>query len=210
MPHDASGYRYGDANCNHAHAYLLPALERRLALYFAGSAKPRRLFDLGCGNGSVANQLYKCGYQVTGVDPSADGIAMAKAAYPHLKVKLGSAYDDLQSQYGTFPVVYSLEVIEHLYNPRGFAATLYALVESGGLAIVSTPYHGYLKNLAVVAAGKFDQHFDPLWDHGHIKFWSQRKLRILMEEAGFISVELLRVGRIAPFAKSMLACARKR
>jgi 2-polyprenyl-6-hydroxyphenyl methylase/3-demethylubiquinone-9 3-methyltransferase len=106
-------------------------------------------------------------------------------------------------------LVYSLEVIEHVFAPRLFAKSLFDLVEPGGMAIVSTPFHGYLKNLAIVAAGKFDTHFDPLWDGGHIKFWSEKKLRSLLEEAGFSSVSFLRVGRIRPLAKSTLAVARK-
>ena len=45
---------------------------------------------------------------MTGVDVSAEGIAQARARHPHLKLRTGSAYDDLAGQYGTFPVVISL------------------------------------------------------------------------------------------------------
>ena len=79
----------------------------------------------------------------------------------------------------------------------------------GGGVIVSTPYHGYLKNLAMAVTGKMDAHFTALWDHGHIKFWSVRTLTILLEEAGFRDLRFLRVGRIPPLAKSMIAIARR-
>ena len=36
---------------------------------------------------------------------------------------------------------------------------VYDLLEPGGLAIISTPYHGYLKNLALAASGKLDSSF---------------------------------------------------
>ncbi len=206
---DITGYRYAGAEFSHAHAYLLPTLEAQVTRFFAESQAPRRLFDLGCGNGAVANYFQERGYNVSGVDPSGDGITMSRLHYPHLDLQIGSAYDNLQERFGRFPVVYSLEVVEHVYNPRLFASTLCSLVEPGGRAIVSTPYHGLLKNLAIIAAGKFDHHFDPLWDHGHIKFWSRNKLRILMEEAGFSAIEMIRIGRVAPLAKSVMAIGQR-
>jgi 2-polyprenyl-6-hydroxyphenyl methylase/3-demethylubiquinone-9 3-methyltransferase len=54
-----------------------------------------------------------------------------------------------------------------------------------------------------------DKHFTALWDHGHIKFWSERTLRALLAEAGCHEIEFRRVGRIPALAKSMIAIARK-
>jgi len=146
---------------------------------------------------------------VTGIDPSTEGIAQAQTRYPHLTLHEGSAYEDLAERYGRFPVVTSLEVVEHLYAPRRYAATLFDLLEPGGTAIVSTPYHGYWKNLAMALTGKLDAHFTALWDHGHIKFWSIRTLSALLREAGFVDIRFERVGRIPALAKSMIAIARK-
>ena len=121
----------------------------------------------------------------------------------------GSAYDDLATQYGQFPVVLSLEVVEHVYAPRRYVRTVFALLTAGGTAIISTPFHGYWKNLALALTGRMDDHFTALWDHGHIKFWSKRTLSMLLEEAGFVSVRFELTGRIRPLAKSMIAIARK-
>ena len=172
-------------------------------------AVERRLFELGCGNGSVANELAGRGWDVTGVDPSVEGIRQAQAAYPGLKLASGSAYDDLAAQYGQFPVLLSLEVVEHVYAPRHYARTAYSLLSAGGTAIISTPYHGYWKNLALAVSGKMDRHFTALWDHGHIKFWSIATLGELLREAGFVDLRFERVGRVPALAKSMIAIARK-
>jgi 2-polyprenyl-6-hydroxyphenyl methylase/3-demethylubiquinone-9 3-methyltransferase len=106
-------------------------------------------------------------------------------------------------------VVISLEVIEHVYDPRSFVRAILSCVQPGGVAILSTPYHGYLKNLALALSGRMDRHFTALWDHGHIKFWSIATLDVLLREVGFRSVSFLRVGRIPWFAKSMIAVARR-
>ena len=209
METDITGYRYSTAQAGHHHAYLLPTVLKALDGLNLPSGE-RRLFELGCGNGRMANVLAQRGWDVTGVDPSVEGIGQARKAYPHLKLAEGSAYDDLAGRYGQFPVVLSLEVVEHVYAPRDYAKTLFDLLEhGGGTAILSTPYHGYWKNLALALSGKMDAHFTALWDHGHIKFWSMPTLGELLREAGFVDVRFERVGRIPPLAKAMIAIARK-
>jgi 2-polyprenyl-6-hydroxyphenyl methylase/3-demethylubiquinone-9 3-methyltransferase len=62
---------------------------------------------------------------------------------------------------------------------------------------------------AIALAGHFDNHVDPFWDGGHIKFWSFATLSKLLLNDGFASVEFHRAGRVPSFAKSMIAVARK-
>lgn len=203
----AVGYGYASSAPSHAHGYLLPALRDVLARIHPDRQAP--LFDLGCGNGAVAAELTRAGYRVAGVDPSREGIARANAAHPGIPLVAGNGYDDLAARFGTFRTVYSLEVVEHVYAPRAFARTLAGLVAPGGHAIVSTPYHGYWKNLALALSGGMDRHFTALWDHGHIKFWSITTLSALMEGAGLEPVACRRIGRLPPFAKSMMLVCRK-
>lgn len=202
-----SGYAYEDAELNDSHNILVPCL--LAILKSRGAPKGSRVMDLGCGNGAITELLYRDGFAVVGVDPSESGVRQAKIKYPHLQIDRGSAYDPVAEKYGQFDFVVSLEVVEHLYNPRKYAAAVYSLLAPGGTAIISTPYHGYWKNLTLAISGKMDNHFTALWDHGHIKFWSYKTLRLLLEEAGFRDIDFHRVGRIPPLAKSMLAVARK-
>lgn len=197
-------YEYHDAELTSAHEYLLPEL---CSILGALDPSKRRIFELGCGNGAVANYLSARGYSVTGIDASSEGISHARRAYPALDLTQASAYDDLQGRFGRFPIVLSLEVVEHLYYPRKFAFAVHDLLEPGGVAIISTPYHGYWKNLAMALSGRMDSHFTALWDHGHIKFWSRRSLGVLLEEAGLEIRDFRRVGRVPPLAKSMILVA---
>ncbi len=203
---DISGYAYRSSMCGCAHSYILPRLFAELRRKVP-EASP--VFDLGCGNGSVANWLAQQGYEVAGVDPSTTGIAEAKRAFPELDLRVGSAYDPLHEAFGTFSAVVSLEVVEHVYSPRDYARCVFQLLEPGGWAFISTPYHGYLKNLALALAGKMDSHFTALWDHGHIKFWSPATLTTLLGEAGLQVRAVHRIGRIPQLAKSMLVVAQK-
>lgn len=102
----------------------------------------RRLFELGCGNDSVAYELTRRSWDITSVNPSAEGIQQARAAHPKLKLDRDSAYDDLAVQHGQFPVVLSVEVMKHVYAPRRYARTVFELRDTGGTAIISAPIHG--------------------------------------------------------------------
>ena len=171
--------------------------------------KDKRLFEVGFGNGWTANYLSNKGYLVTGIEPSTSGVSIAKKSYPNMNLQAGNVYHDLANTYGQFPVVYSLEVIEHCQFPRKFAKSVYDLLEKGGTAFVSTPYHGYIKNLVIALLGKGDSHYNPLWDDGHLRFFSEKTLTTLLIEAGFNQISFIRAGRFGPLSKSMIAIAKK-
>jgi 2-polyprenyl-3-methyl-5-hydroxy-6-metoxy-1,4-benzoquinol methylase len=200
------GYGFTKAGPGCSDEYLWPILERILALQHFPD---RRAFDLGCGTGATSNMLSELGFEVIGVDPSASGLAIAKQSFSHVRFERGSAYDDLAARYGTFPLVVSLEVIEHCLYPRRVAQSIFDLLTPGGLGIISTPYHGYLKNLVLALIGGWDAHLTAVWDGGHIKFFSTRTLRQLLVEVGFRDITFMRAGRIPALAKSMIALVRK-
>lgn len=204
-------YLYSDAkpDPSHTDAYLLPTVLAELGRAGWPAGQPKRVFDLGCGTGATAARLAAEGYAVTGVDPSETGVAVAAKTFPQVTVRQGSCYDDLAAEYGRFPAVVSLEVVEHVFLPRKYAGCVFDLLEPGGVAVVSTPYHGYWKNLALAVTGKWDRHLSPLWDYGHVKFWSPDSLTALFAEAGLRVERVHRVGRIPALAKSMIAVARR-
>ena len=74
----------------------------------------------------------------------------------------------------------------------------------GGRFICTTPYHGYLKNLAISLTNKWDDHITPFWDGGHIKFWSRKTLGRLLTEAGFTNLQFRGAGRLPYLWMSMV------
>jgi 2-polyprenyl-3-methyl-5-hydroxy-6-metoxy-1,4-benzoquinol methylase len=184
-------------------------LKRALAGIFDSARPGHRLIDLGCGEGSLDHWLADRGFNVTGIDSSPSGIREARARYPDVRFDVGDIYEPLATKLGTFSTVVSLSVLEHLYSPRRAVDTAIALLEPGGLFICVVPFHGYWKNLAIALTGKFDQHVSSLWDHGHIKFFSERTLSALLTERGFLVERMIRVGCIPPLAKELIAVARR-
>jgi 2-polyprenyl-3-methyl-5-hydroxy-6-metoxy-1,4-benzoquinol methylase len=200
-------YGYLDADLRCAGKYLLPVVRELVR-----NVPPRAVVvDLGCGNGSILANFRQYGWELHGLEMSRSGIEQAAKAYPGIQFGYADLTTDLSSHplVGRCDVVISTEVVEHVFWPRTYAKNCCSFLKPGGMLIISTPYHGYLKNLVLAMAGKMDFHYTALWDCGHIKFWSRRTLTTLLEEAGFGVNRFLGVGR-APFLwKSMLIVAKK-
>lgn len=171
-----------------------------------------RVLDMGCGNGTFLSSFRDRGWKLFGVDFSATGIAFAKKNFPEIEFFVADAAasgEDIFDRVGHADVIISTEVIEHIYLPRDFLRNIHSLLKPNGVLVLSTPYHGYLKNLALAASGRMDQHFTALWDYGHIKFWSRKTLSAALRETGFSQIEFAGCGRIPWMWKSMVLHAVK-
>lgn len=190
------------------HAYVLPALFD----CFPNLSPQTRVLDVGCGNGAVAAQVAKrFGCQITGIDMSESGVRIARQNCPSGRFEVFPANDHLLDNLHEepFDVVYSLEVIEHLYDVRSFVAGCFAATRSGGQFLCSTPYHGYAKNLMIALLDGWDKHHSSGWAGQHIQFFSRKTLSGLLESVGFRDIQFCGAGRAPYLWKSMLISAVK-
>ena len=199
-------YQWKNSKFTNAHSIFMKPIIKMLPK--DGSA----ILDVGCGNGSFANYLIKNGYNVYGTDASVTGIQIANEQNPGRFYLQDVTKDDIPSEmeHIKFKTIISTEVIEHLYSPRLYIQFCKSILNKagGGNIIISTPYHGYLKNLVLSLINAWDTHFTVLWDGGHIKFWSVNTLTELLNEFSFKIVDFKGCGR-APFLwKSMLINAK--
>ena len=173
-------------------------------------AQNRCILDLGCGNGYLVNYLLKLGYNAYGTDASAEGIDIAKKANADRFFVQDLSSDNLPAELQSIPfdTIISTEVIEHLYNPEAFIGFCKKQLQPGGQLIITTPYHGYLKNLMLSIFNKWDTHMNPLWLGGHIKLWSRNTLTKALNNAGFEVITFAGCGRLPYFWKSMMIKAR--
>ncbi len=185
-------------------SYIYNRIENWLA-----KTQAKTVFELGCGNGHTVKRLMAKGYDVTAIESSESGVALARSLCPGARIEVCSVYEDLAARFKQFDAVVSVEVVEHLYDPHLFAQRCFEVLKPGGVALISTPYHGYLKNLAIAIAGKWDSHHDPLWHHGHIKFFSRATLSQLFAAQGLTLKTFERLGRMPVLAKSMLGVFQK-
>lgn len=201
------GWLNSDPTC--AHDYLWPGILSSINKLYG--ERRIRILDLGCGNGFVAARLWELGHDVTGIDAAGDGIKIAQATYPGVNFQQRSIYESEWSDVSDepFDCVVSLEVVEHLLYPKVLFQKSYRALKDGGHLILSTPHHGYLKNLALSVVNGWDKHFDVTWDGGHIKFFSRKSIQLMATNAGFKDTHVFGVGRIPGLWKSLIMLAQK-
>ncbi|HEY5326846.1 MAG TPA: class I SAM-dependent methyltransferase [Mucilaginibacter sp.] len=198
-------YGFDNAGPTHNLGYQLRSLLRLI-----DKEKNTHILDLGCGNGYLVNYLIEHGFNAYGTDASEKGIAIAKKTNEgrFFVQNLSSSALPPQLQNIPFDTIITTEVIEHLYDPEAFIAFCKQQLSPGGEIIITTPYHGYLKNLVLSIFNKWDSHINPLWLGGHIKLWSKKTLSQALTNAGFTIMAFKGCGRMPYFWKSMVIKAK--
>jgi 2-polyprenyl-3-methyl-5-hydroxy-6-metoxy-1,4-benzoquinol methylase len=175
----------------------------------------RTICDFGCGNGYLAGQLGQRGFTVLGIEPTDTYLAIAREHHAgervtFMKGMVGSELvEQLAARHPPFDLVVSSDVIEHMYDPLDFLTTACSVLRPGGVAVIGTPYHGYLKNVAISLTGRWDLHHSVHWHGGHIKFFSVAALSKMMRHAGFNEPRFEFYGKIPGLWKTMIAIATK-
>jgi 2-polyprenyl-3-methyl-5-hydroxy-6-metoxy-1,4-benzoquinol methylase len=173
----------------------------------------KTILDAGCGNGSLCAAMTDNGLACIGTDADKAGVEVARVDHPEIRFEYMLFSEDpaalLPEGAPLWDAVVSTEVVEHLYSPHELPAFAFKALRPGGIFVISTPYHGYFKNLVMALSGKLDAHFTALWHGGHIKFWSRNSLTMLLEQSGFVVEEFVGAGRFPFLWKSMILIARK-
>lgn len=197
-------FGWSDENEPFYHKYLVPAVDAFLPGPEAGA-----LLDVGCGNGCFANHLMGKGYDVYGIDAAIDGVRLANRKNPGRFFVCDVDDGRLPEILLDVPIrtILSMELIEHLYSPKAYVTFMAQILRGngGGTFVLTTPYHGYVKNFFISIIGKWDYHWSPLWEGGHIKFWSERTMTKLLHDAGFRNVRFRGVGRF-PYLWRHIVC----
>jgi len=199
-------YGWESNNKTTAHGYIIPEVVSILK-----NLGSKKVLDLGCGNGALCSVLNQKGFDVAGVEHDVEGFKIASFSNPDINFyNLGvqNPATDVVEQEGLFDTVVSTEVIEHLFSPHFLPKFASQVLAKDGYLIVTTPYHGYLKNLVLSLTNKWDHHFTALWHGGHIKFWSKNTITQLLNENGFSVVSFSGIGRFPYMWKSMVIVAK--
>jgi 2-polyprenyl-6-hydroxyphenyl methylase/3-demethylubiquinone-9 3-methyltransferase len=178
-------YTYNDYDSkpdpSHRPLYLAAALK-----YLRTDDAVRTIIDAGCGGGDFSEGLALQGYEMFGVDLNESAVRAALARNVGEFV-VSSVYEDLAAPFRVehFDAAVCIETLEHLYSPRLLVKRVHGALRPGGIFIVTTPYWGYLKNVALAITNRTDKALTALWDGGHIKHFSRDTLTRLVTEENF-------------------------
>ena len=183
-----------------------PARQRLLKVAFSTLPRGSRVLDVGCGRGEFCHFFETQGYRAFGTDISNAAVQYASQAFPDIPFHAGPVESMVQEHGDSFDAVFSSEVIEHLFDVPGYLLAVNRLLKPNGLFVLTTPYHGLMKNVLIDLFG-FAKHYDPFGQH--IRFFDRKGLTKCLRTFGFTPFRLTGYGRPWPLWKSMFVAARK-
>jgi ubiquinone/menaquinone biosynthesis C-methylase UbiE len=178
-----------------------PSFERRLKFLRDEARAGDRALDLGCGTGEFTEALARAGADAIGVDVAEAALARARARHPELEFHLVPFDGPLPFEDGSFDLVWSSEVIEHVADTGQWLSEVRRVLAPGGRLLVTTPSHGRLR----VAFGGVERFSEPLGDHLHL--YTRASLRTLLREFGFGEITVRAVEGPPLLSRMLLARA---
>ena len=98
----------------------------------------KKVLELGCGAGNLAAKLHENGIPVIASDISQTAIDHARQRYPDMEFRVHNA-EELPYEDGSFDIVMSFDVLEHLPNPDRHLNEVRRVLKPGGCYLFQTP-----------------------------------------------------------------------
>jgi 2-polyprenyl-6-hydroxyphenyl methylase/3-demethylubiquinone-9 3-methyltransferase len=149
----------------------------------------RRAADVGCGAGLLAEPLARLGAKVTGVDPAPENVAAAQEHALGQGLPIDYKVGSVEALEGKFDLVTSLEVVEHVTEPRLYLQGLADALAHDGLLILSTPNRTARSRLMLIVVGEGTGRI-PRGTHDWDKFLCPEELCALLKDAGLEIVDV--------------------
>jgi 2-polyprenyl-6-hydroxyphenyl methylase/3-demethylubiquinone-9 3-methyltransferase len=145
------------------------------------------LVDIGCGGGVLSEPLARLGAEVTGLDPAATNIAVARAHAE--RGGLAIAYRDqtieaLVAEGERFDIVLAMEVVEHVADVEAFVAACCAAVKPGGLLVMATLNRTVKSYALAIVGAEYVLRWLPRGTHDWNRFVTPQELGDAMIRGG--------------------------
>ena len=154
-----------------------------------GSARPlagKAALDIGCGAGLVCEPLARLGASVTGVDAAAENVAAASAHAEGVGLDIRYMAGEVAAlDIGTFDLVTSVEVIEHVADKPAFLRDVAARLAPDGLLVMSTPNRTAASRVLLVGAAEAVGYV-PKGTHHWEDFITPEEFEALLADAGLM------------------------
>jgi SAM-dependent methyltransferase len=165
------------------YARLLGCAAERSSLetFFLEGDAPKRVLEIGCGNGARLKNLVALGWQTEGqeIDPAAGEAAIAQQMDVHVGPLDGPHFDGRK-----FDAVVSNHVIEHLHDPAAMVRRCRDLLEDNGKLVIITP------NIRSFGSRLFGKNWRDLDPPRHIQIFSPSAMRQLLLDCDYRQVSV--------------------
>jgi ubiquinone/menaquinone biosynthesis C-methylase UbiE len=155
-----------------------------------------KILEIGCGIGSVVNELSKQGCNITGTDISSKAITYGLEKYPdiHLEVQPAEA---LPYENESFDTVLSFDLFEHIAKIDKHVSEVFRVLRNGGYYLFQTPN----KYSNVVFETLYHKSFK--WRRAHPSLHTPKQLKRRLSEHGF-EMQFVKMNPVNEFTISKL------
>jgi SAM-dependent methyltransferase len=183
-----------------------------------GDPAGKRVVDLGSSRGLFLARFPASDRAGIEIDPEerARGAAHGVEAVAHFI----NAFDGnrmtarLPFEDASCDVVLAGEIIEHIVDTESFLCEIRRVLRPGGAVVLSTPNILWWKHRLALLAGRYPDALDYRTrygdDFGHVRIFTPKLMRELLEETGFVDVAVVgkRLGPISSLTRTPAPVAR--
>lgn len=149
----------------------------------------KRVLDVGCGGGILADAMARQGADVLGIDLSVKALKVAQlhaleASTPRVQYREVSTEDFAAEQPGAFDVVTCMEMLEHVPDPASIVQACSTLVKPGGWVFFSTLNRNPKSFLFAIVGAEYVLNLLPKGTHEYAKFIRPSELASYARHAG--------------------------
>lgn len=148
----------------------------------------KRVIDIGCGGGILAESMARKGADVTGIDLSDKALKVADLhsleSGAKVRYKLIAAEAMAEAEPGQYDVVTCMEMLEHVPDPSAIVRACAALVKPGGHVFLSTLNRNPKAYLFAILGAEYVLRLLPKGTHDYDKFITPAELSQYVRSAG--------------------------
>ena len=148
----------------------------------------KRVLDVGCGGGILAESMAAKGAVVTGIDLSEKPLGVAKLhlleSGQKVDYQLSAAEDLAAKSPATFDCITCMEMLEHVPDPASTVAASMALVKPGGWVFFSTLNRNPKSFLFAIVGAEYILNMLPKGTHEYRRFITPAELSQMARNAG--------------------------
>ena len=164
----------------------------------------KKVVDIGCGGGILAESMAKKGADVTGIDLSEKALKVADLhsleSGVQVRYELIAAEDLAARESGSFDIITCMEMLEHVPDPASIVAACARLAKPGGRIFFSTINRNPKSYLHAVIGAEYILRLLPKGTHDYAKFITPAELAQFTRQAG-LTVDALKGMGFNPFTK---------
>lgn len=147
--------------------------------------KTNRILDVGCGIGYFLEVAKERGWEVHGTEYTDKALEICRSK--GIEMQEGKL-DPSKFDHGSFDIITSFEVLEHINNPQEEVTNFNTLLRPGGLIYLTTP------NFNSLLRYRLKDRYDVITYPEHLSYYTPRTLNHLFNKAGFQKQQIQTTG----------------